>query len=152
LPDTTNLKSFFTKQPDERKTIIRFLVVGIWNTIFGYTIYYASFKAISFLFEATPYAYVWAMGVAQIIGTINAYFSHRGITFSNRVRGHQLVEFLRFSSIYILTFCLALVLMPFFVEIVGLNAELTGIFVIFIATVVSYFGHSRFSFKPLVKR
>ena len=152
MSDTTNLKSFFTKQPDERKTIIRFLAVGIWNTIFGYAIYYASFKTISFLFEAAPYAYVWAMGVAQVVGTINAYFSHRSITFSSRVRGHQLTEFLRFSSVYILTFCLALILMPFFVEIVGFNAELTGIIVIGIATVVSYLGHSRFSFKPLVKR
>ena len=128
--------------------MIKFLIVGVWNTFIGYLVYYLSLKLILASFETTHLAYVWAMGMAQVIGTINAYFSHRRITFAERASGKKLVEFLKFSLVYIVTFCVTLVLMPFFVVVLGISPEITGIIVICIGTVVSYLGHSRFSFKP----
>jgi putative flippase GtrA len=129
-------------------TMIKFLIVGVWNTIFGYLIYYLSLKLILALFTTTHLAYVWAMGIAQVIGTINAYFSHRGITFAERASEKKGQEFFKFSLVYVLTFCLTLVLMPLFVRGLGISAEIAGIIVILIGTAVSYAGHSRFSFKP----
>lgn len=128
--------------------MIKFLIVGVWNTIIGYLTYFLALKAIQAVFETTHFAYLWAMGVAQVIGTINAYFSHREITFAERARGNKLSEFLKFSLVYVLTFCLTLVLMPVFVVVLGISPEITGIIVICIGTAVSYLGHSRFSFKP----
>lgn len=146
LPES--LITFSTKVVARHKTVIKFLIVGVWNTIFGYLVYYLSLKLILASFETTHLAYIWAMGIAQVIGTINAYFSHRGITFAERASGRRLWEFLKFSLVYVLTFCLTLVLMPFFVVALGISPEITGIIVICIGTVVSYLGHSRFSFNP----
>jgi putative flippase GtrA len=128
--------------------MIKFLIVGVWNTFFGYLVYFLALKVFQFMFETTHYAYLWAMGVAQVIGTINSFVSHRGITFAERTRGNRLSEFLRFSLVYVFTFCLTLALMPVFVGKLGISAEITGIIVICIGTVISYIGHSRFSFKP----
>jgi len=136
------------KAVPNQRTIIKFVIVGFWNTFVGYLVYYLTLKVIQFKFETTPLAYVWAMGVAQIIGTMNAYVSHRQITFSERARGKKLNEFLKFSLVYVLTFVLSLILMPVFVRVLGVSAEITGIIVILIGTVVSYLGHSKFSFKP----
>lgn len=132
----------------KHRTMIKFFIVGVWNTIFGYLVYFLALKAIQAIFETTHLAYLWAMGVAQVIGTINAYLSHREITFAERARGNKLTEFIKFSLVYVLTFCLTLVLMPVFIEVFGISAEITGIIVICIGTAVSYLGHSRFSFKP----
>lgn len=142
------LRAFMAKADAKHQTMIKFLIVGVWNTIFGYLVYYLTLKVIQAMFETTHLAYLWAMGVAQVIGTVNAYVSHRGITFAERARGKKLNEFLKFSLVYVLTFCLTLILMPVFIRGLGISAEITGIIVICIGTAVSYLGHSRFSFKP----
>ncbi|MGZ3237335.1 MAG: GtrA family protein [Burkholderiaceae bacterium] len=144
----TPLKTFVANAVLKHLTMIKFLIVGVWNTVFGYLVYYLSLKLILTLFTTTQLAYVWAMGIAQVIGTINAYFSHRGITFAERASEKKGQEFLKFSLIYVLTFCLTLVLMPLFVRGLGISAEIAGIIVILIGTAVSYIGHSRFSFQP----
>jgi putative flippase GtrA len=131
----------------KHKTMIKFLIVGVWNTIFGYLIYYLLLKLLLATFTTTHFAYLWAMGIAQVIGTINAFISHRGITFADQAGENKIIEFLKFSLVYVLTFCLSLVLMPVFVRGFGISAEITGIIVILIGTVVSYLGHSRFSFN-----
>jgi len=141
------LKRIVTKIGEEQRTIVKFLLVGAWNTVFGYLVYYAALQAISALRVSVNHAYLWAMGVAQVVGTINAYISHRKITFSESASENRINEFVKFSLIYILTFGIALILMPFFVEVLGVKAEITGIIVIIISTIVSYLGHSRFSFN-----
>lgn len=141
-------KAIMAKIDPEHRTMIKFFIVGVWNTFIGYLVYYLALKAIQAMFDTTHLAYLWAMGVAQVIGTINAYFSHREITFAERARGKKLIEFIKFSLVYVLTFCLTLILMPVFVIVLGVSAEITGIIVICIGTAVSYLGHSRFSFKP----
>ena len=58
-----------------------------------------------------------------------------------------IIEFLRFCLTYVVTFCLSLILLPFFVEIFKIRPKISAAIVIFICTVISYIGHSRFSFK-----
>ena len=89
-----------------------------------------------------------AMVLGQIIAVINAYIFHKYVTFKSAVKGKGIIiEFFRFSMTYGVTFCLSLVLLPFFVEIFHIPPKISGAFVILICTVVSYLGHSRFSFK-----
>jgi putative flippase GtrA len=139
-------KPFLEEIRGEYLTIGKFILVGTWNTIFGYSIYYIVLKVIEAFSTSTNMAYLWAMGAAQVIGTIIAYISHKKITFSERVSGNRIAEFSKFSLVYILSFCLALILMPYFVEVLRVKAEISGIIVICIGTIISYLGHSRFSF------
>jgi putative flippase GtrA len=130
---------------------IRFIIVGIWNTIFGYLVYISLDSLFSWLFSKRYVAYMSALVFANIIAIINAYIFHKYMTFKSRIKGIGIIyEFLKFSLTYLVTFCLSLFLLPFFVEIMGIQPKIAGACVILCCTIISYLGHTRISFykKP----
>lgn len=127
---------------------VKFVLVGVWNTIFGYSVFCLLDILFSHLFATRYIAYMSAMVLGQIIAIINAYVSHKYITFKSKVRGRKIIiEFFRFSMTYAVTFCLSLVLLPTFVEIFHITPKISGAVAILICTIISYLGHSRFSFR-----
>jgi putative flippase GtrA len=93
-------------------------------------------------------AYLVASLVANILAVTNAYIFHKFVTFQSRVQGKNiLIEFVRFSSTYIFTIILGLILLPIFVEVLFMDPKIAAAVIIPITTLVSYFGHSRFSFN-----
>lgn len=42
---------------------------------------------------------------------------------------------------------LGLMLLPFFVEVMGIDPKISGALLIPVTVIISYFGHSRFSFR-----
>ena len=126
----------------------KFIFVGVWNTIFGYCIFCLLETIFSHIFVTRYIGYMSAMILGQIIAVINAYVFHKYITFRSETKGKgAITEFIRFCTTYIVTFCLSLILLPFFVEIFLITPKIAGAIVILVCTVVSYFGHSRFSFR-----
>ena len=88
------------------------------------------------------------MVLGQIIATINAFIFHRYVTFKSEVKGKDIIfEFFRFCMTYVVTFLLSLILLPFFVEIFNVHPRQSGAIIIIICSVISYLGHSRFTFK-----
>ncbi len=129
---------------------IRFLLVGVWNTIFGYGVFCLFDSFFAWLFSTRSIAYMSAMIIAQILAVINAYIFHKYITFQSAVKGLKMIaEFFRFSATYIVTFCLSFILLPLFVEIGNMHPKIAAAIIILICTVISYLGHSRFSFSKL---
>jgi putative flippase GtrA len=127
---------------------IKFILVGIWNTIFGYGI----FIALDYLFEQyfsnRQLAYMLAMLIAQIVGIINAFIFHKYITFQSQARGKKnILEFAKFCLTYVVTFLLSLSLLPILVEMFTLQPRIAAIFIILICTIISYLGHKHFSFS-----
>lgn len=127
---------------------VRFVLVGLWNTIFGYLV----FVALDYLFERffSPryVAYMSAAVLANILAILNAFIFHKLVTFRSPVRGLAIIpEFVRFFSMYLFSFFLGLVLLPVFVELFHLDPKIAGALLIPITTIISYLGHSRFSFK-----
>ena len=127
---------------------IKFILIGVWNTVFAY----AAFVGLDFLF--TPFfdkryaAYMLALVLSSILSIINSYIFHKFITFRSPIRGIAIIpEFLRFFSMYLFNFFLSIVLLPVFVEMFHLNPKIAGAITIPITTIISYLGHSRFSFK-----
>lgn len=97
---------------------IKFLIVGLWNTVFGYAV----FVGLDFLFTPllkTRYAaYMLAAVLSNILAIINAYIFHKFVTFRSPLRGIAIVpEFVRFFSMYLFSFFLGLVLLPVFLLI-----------------------------------
>jgi len=130
------------------KLKVRFVMVGIWNTIFGYMVFFILDTILEDIFTKRYFSYMSAMVLGQIIATINAFIFHRYVTFKSEVKGKGIIpEFFRFCMTYVFTFSLGLVLLPFFVEIVHLHPRIAAAIVILICTLISYVGHSRFSFK-----
>jgi putative flippase GtrA len=113
---------------------LRFLIVGIWNTIFGYLVFIGFDSLFTHL-------------LSKRYAIINAYIFHKYITFRSGIKGIGILfEFFRFSTTYLVTFCLSLILLPFFVEITYMTPKIAAAFVILCCTVISYLGHSKFSF------
>ena len=128
--------------------ISRFLLVGAWNTLFGYLVFIALDTGLSHIVSKRYVAYMSAMILGNIIAIVNAYIFHKTITFKSTTKGKGTVlEFTRFCMTYLVTFCVSLILLPLIVELGGIDPKTAGALVILLCTAISYLGHSRFSFK-----
>lgn len=126
---------------------IRFLIIGAWNTVFGYLAYISLDHLFTFVFQKRYVAYMTAAVLSNIIATVSAFFFHKHITFKSVVRGKGvIIEFFKFYSMYTVTNILGLVLLPVFVEVFKIDPKIAGALLIPVVAIVSYFGHSRFSF------
>lgn len=127
---------------------IRFFLIGVWNTIFGYLTYISLDYLFSLVFQKRYVAYMTAAVLSNIIATISAFLFHKHITFQSTVKGKGIIiEFIKFYSTYTVTNILGLALLPVFVEVFKIDPKIAGALLIPVVAVVSYFGHSRFSFK-----
>jgi putative flippase GtrA len=127
---------------------IKFLIVGGWNTLVGYFTFVLLDTLFSRLFTTRYIAYMTAMVAANIISIMNAYVFHKYVTFKSEARGKGLVsEFFRFCATYLAAFILNLILLPSLVELCRIPPKVAGALAIPVCTVLSYLGHSRFSFS-----
>ncbi|MEW6668824.1 MAG: GtrA family protein [Thermodesulfobacteriota bacterium] len=144
MPPGTGPSSLLRKH----ETKFRFILVGAWNTIFGYLAFVLLDELLCGLFSNRRLAYMVAMVLANIIAILNAFFFHRTFTFQSRVSGLAVLgELIRFSSTYLFTFLLSLFLLPVFVELLRLSTKVAAALIILVCTVISYLGHSRYSFR-----
>lgn len=128
-------------------TKAKFVLVGIWTTIFGYLAFIGLDFWLSRVFDTRYMAYMTSIVIANIVSIANAYVFHKYFTFRSRERGKALaIEFIRFCATYAVTFILNLFLLPIFVEIGRITPRAAAALAIPICTVISYLGHSRFSF------
>ena len=127
---------------------IRFFIIGVWNTIFGYLVYITLDYLFTFVFTKRYMAYMTAAVISNVIATTSAFLFHKHITFKSTVRGKGvIIEYIKFYSTYTITTILSFALLPFFVEVLKIDPKLSGALLIPVIAVFSYFGHSRFSFK-----
>ena len=127
---------------------IRFILVGVWNTIFGYLVFVTCDYLFERLFSPRYIAYMSAAVLSNILAIINTYIFHKHITFQSTVRGKGiLIEFARFFSTYLFSMILGLILLPVSVEAIGIEPRISAALLIPVSTVISYIGHARFSFR-----
>lgn len=127
---------------------VRFVLVGVWNTIFGYLV----FVGLDFLFNIflSPrfVAYMSAAVFSNVIAVTNGYFFHKHFTFKSRTRGMAaFYEYLRFYTTYAFTTIVSFILLPIFVELLNLDPKIAAAIITLILTFVSYIGHNKFSFQ-----
>lgn len=126
----------------------KFVIVGIWNTVFGYGIFCLLDTHFTWLFSTRAAAYMSAMVLSLILSVTSAYICHKYITFKSKAKGREIIgEYLRFFTTYFFTICLNLILLPVFVEIVHIHPKIAAAVTTLLCTVASYLGHSRFSFR-----
>jgi putative flippase GtrA len=124
---------------------LRFLAVGAWNTVFGY----CSFALLYYFFSPLVH-YLAIQAVSVVLNVTNAYLCHKFIVF--RTSGNYLREYLRFYAVYAVPIGAGFVMLPFAIEVLGMNAYLASALIICLLTFVSYFGHKHFSFRPAAAR
>ena len=147
----TDLIGSFLSMRSSIQLKARFVMVGIWNTIFGYMVFFILDTFFEDIFTKRYFAYMSAMILGQIVATINAFIFHKYVTFKSEVKGKGIIsEFFRFCLTYVVTFVLSLLFLPFIVEILHLHPRISGAVVILICSVISYVGHSKFSFVKTI--
>lgn len=126
----------------------RFVVVGVWNSIFGYLTFYFLETVLSGIPEIGAYAYMPAVIVSNIFAVLMAYTLHRNITFRSTTQGIYLVkEFGRFVLGNMAAIASNILLLPVFVELLGVRPKLAAFEVAMLCTIVSYYAHSRVTFS-----
>jgi len=127
----------------------RYLVVGVWNTFFGYSLY-ALFTAL--LTPRLRFAYIYASVFSNLIAITVAYLGYKFFVF--KTRGNYLVEWFRCILVYGSGMLPGLVLLPLMVE--GLRygfhlersaAYIAGAMVMGLTVLYTFFGHRHFSFR-----
>jgi putative flippase GtrA len=119
---------------------VAFLVVGVINTVVGFT-WFAIFE----LTVGRLWGYMATLLFAHVASVLCAFVLYRRFVF--RVRGHVWLDLARFESIYLVSLGINAVLLPLLVELAGLVPIVAQALIVFVTTLVSYVGHSRFSFR-----
>lgn len=119
------------------KQISRFVVVGILNAIISVGSYFI-------LLDLNIY-YIYSSLMAHIIGITNSFIWNKLWTFKSK--GNLLIEYLKFNSVYVVTFVVNVILLIIFVEKFMLNPKIAGILAIGVISIISYYGHRYWSFR-----
>jgi putative flippase GtrA len=126
----------------------RYLVVGLWNTIFGYSSYAFLTAALT---PRVPYAYILAGVLSNVLSITCAFLNYKWFIF--KTTGNYLREWLRCLLVYSGGIALGTVLLPAAVfairYLTPANASapyIAGALLMGVNAVVSFLGHKKFSF------
>jgi putative flippase GtrA len=122
---------------------IRFLFVGGINTVFGYAVF-----ALLFVTAGQVIGYLGSLYISYVIGVTLAFVLHRRVTFrAHETGGNPVLDFLRFSSVYVVALAVNTVGLPLLVEFGHLPALVAQAIMVVVTTIISYVGHKYFSFR-----
>jgi putative flippase GtrA len=134
--------------------VIRFLAVGVFNTVSSLAIYSGFVILFGHLMphRGKPFLADAAFIVSTPIGITIAFLCYKHFVF--RTKGNYLKEWLRCFAVYSVTFPMGLVILPTATHLF-LRFPMTHPYAPFLAGIVnsgiiacySYFGHKKFSFK-----
>lgn len=124
----------------ESGRIIRFLITGVWNTVFGVLVYIVLYKCLK------PWVnYLVLLIPANILAITNAYVCYKLFVF--KTRGNVVREYARFYVVYGGAALLGFALMFCLVDGFGLNPVTAQIMCVPISVIFSYVSHRNYSFR-----
>ena len=129
------MRGFINNLFEDKK--VRFLFVGVLNTIFGYAVYA--------LFIYLKMHYFPAQLLSSVLAITHSYLWNKYFTF--RRPGRSASEILRFVSVYAVSYLLNMGILFVSIEFFKWNAYFAGFICLFVTTVISYVGHKNISFK-----
>lgn len=120
---------------------LRFLLIGAWNTGFGYLCFY-----VLYLLAADHLHYLAISAIAHFIAVTQSYAMHRRLVFHSVAP--VIFEFLRFNASHLGTLTFGLLAMYLLVEIAAVPPLVAQAIAILTSVILSYVLHSRVSFGP----
>jgi putative flippase GtrA len=127
--------------------LIRYLLVGACNTVFGYGCY-ACFTVL--LRPHVAYEYVLASLLASFLSITFAFLGYKWFVF--KTEGNYLKEWLRSLGVYAGSMALSAATLPFVVAVVRRTGRdrsapyIAGAIVLAISILFNFFGHRHISF------
>ena len=119
----------------------RYLVTGIWNTVFGYGAFVLLLAVLS-----SRVHYLVVAALSNVLSISNAYVVHKLLVF--RTKGNYLREYFRYYVIYGTTALGGMALLAGLASGLGVNVYLAQAGVLGLQALASFAGHRRFSFGP----
>lgn len=130
--------------------LLRYILIGAWNTAFGYTCFFLMNRWLATMMPA--YSYIAASLASNLIAITVAFFAYKWLVF--QTTGNYWREWLRTLAVYSGTVVISsLALAP----LVGLIRHLTryqaeapyiaGAMVAVFTVISSFLGHRHFSFR-----
>ena len=121
------------------KTTTRYLLVGIWNSVFGVGIFLILSLSLPKLSDSL------ILLISYLVSIVQAHFMQRKFVWSSTERYMQ--ELVRFSGAYISQFVANLVLLQIFVRFIGLNRSVSQVIIVLLLTVVMFFVNKNGVFR-----
>lgn len=119
---------------------VAFLIVGGINTGIGFG-WFVFFHRIA----GPSVGYMGTLALAHVCAVLCAFVLHRRFVF--KVRGRVWLDLARFELVNLGALAVNAVLLPFFVEIVGLHVLVAQALATSVSIVSTFFGHRLFSFR-----
>lgn len=119
---------------------LRFLVVGGFNTAFGFVCF-----VVLHLTVGQAVHYLGVLLLAHLLSVAVAFVLYRTLVF--KVHGRLLGDLWRFWSVYLVALAVNGAALPLLVELIGLPVLVAQGAVLLGTVVLSFVGHSRFSFR-----
>jgi putative flippase GtrA len=131
---------------------IRYLLVGGFNTVFGFTV----FALLNRLFRGLgSFSYMYAWAVANFIAITAAFLAYKWFVF--RTQGNYLREWIRCFSVYGSGMIFGLVALPILVTALKhtmrrpeLASYLAVAMLTTVTVILSFFGHKTISFRQRI--
>lgn len=117
----------------------RYLLVGIWNSLFGIS----NFYLLSIIFDTWPDLVV--LGCSYIISIVQAHLAQRKLVWQSKAAYFS--ELARFSSAYILQFAINSFLLVLSENWLTVNREIRQTVIVIFLTIVFYFINKRGVFR-----
>ena len=116
VPGSSDDEGGIASYPPERtgRQVRLYLVVGAWNTLFGYGMYAGLTYILTGL---VPYPYMVASVLGWVVSVANAYVGYKLLVF--RTTGNVILELVRFYWVYGIILVVNVLLLP--IVIAGLS-------------------------------
>lgn len=118
---------------------LRYLIVGGWNTLFGY----GCFVVLQALLGHRV-NYLFVLALSYVISITNSYLGYKFIVF--RTKGNYLREYLRTYLVYSVTFLVNAAVLAALVEWVHLSPIIGQAIATTVTVVMGYVAHHNFTF------
>jgi putative flippase GtrA len=122
-----------------RREQLLYLVVGGWNTVFGY----GAWAFLQYLLGDHLH-YLVVVVLSWPIAVLNAYLGYRYVVFRSRASVFR--ELPRFSLVYLVTLLVNLVLLPIALRVTPFNIYVVQALLTGVVVICSYLAHKYYSF------
>lgn len=123
-----------------RNERFRYLVIGAYNTVFGYGIFALLWSIWGQLFH-----YIAILCISHVISVVNAYYGYKTFVFYSRVSG--LRAFAKFNTVYLGAFFFNILSLPVLVEGLNFHPLIAQVIIIGLTVMTSYLLHRSYSFS-----
>ena len=125
------LKKLGITLSEDTRLLLRYILVGSWNMIFGITVF-----AVTYLVIGSDKSYILVAAIAHPIGVTQSHFTQRKIVWNSE--NEYVPELLKFGIVQTQGFVSTLLLMMFFIEILELSVIVSQVIGTIIVTIVTF--------------